>query len=992
MAQNHLVIGLGGTGGKIIRALRKTMYLDQGDVNTSGDQHFRFLYVDTSREMMDLDDPEWRVLGHSVQLEPASQLVIEDAAMHSVLADIDSHPQIKAWIGDANIMGSIPGDVAAGGQKRRVGRFKFARKAGEFMQRVHSLVGELQGETKQNAVKFHVFCGLAGGTGSGSVVDAVAMLRSHYNTVKQHVIVVYTLLPEETPKGNRNTGNYHANGYAALTELNALSVGAWVPHDLRTGERIALPSPNAVPIFDSCYVFTDKNEGGVAVDVDKELPNIVADYVFQRNGVVLWDNLDRAEKSENGSNTPELDSLGDPARGKRFITFGIKRLVVPETEIREYLTYSIAEQAAWQQLYNTWVDDVGFVDQARPKDLHSEVNDANRHNEWMITDHHLTLSEAVLEDDRNRNWKRIEDDWMAVMDRFAGDVKAAKSKVTERIVPLRSDAEKRFSENFRQFGVPGFYDLKGKARGDIARAIRRRIEQDLFNGWSSGQRSLMELDTVAGLLRSHLDTRLQKVPERIERHRNEADQYRGKVEALTKEINSLGLITFGKDEKLWSNLVDALKHQYVHRTYGEAWKFAQSLLQQLLMEVDEMIGQIQKMSGAMKKSVEQFSTEIRNRCQTGPEGKDDYTTKVYDPEQVIQVKKRLIADEVNGKARLQRLRQNLVERMGPAPAFAAFNDKFSIDRLRNLLTEMCDAEALDAHQQFVAQTNRRVLGVNIVERLYEKFQGDPQGLKAFVQSTVQRANAYVTWAETEAQRQGDGIPKETTRQSTFGVILPACDAAQDFRATLAGTFRGAHAGAEIIDVGARPSEITVIHVKNLFPLRFLNQTEFLRTEYNRRRASASPVDKLVMHGEDDGSQFPSLYALSTEEVKLRGLKFIFIAIALEMIKYEAHPTTGKQRLVLNSVDADGFPQQTELGADLLDAYRRIGAKELQDVQTAVETVLREPANQHEDHRRILRERVVGANKQVLELVGGDQQNAMYKTFLVEAKNAVNLLK
>ncbi len=54
------------------------------------------------------------------------------------------------------------------------------------------------------------------------------------STVAQEMfrIVVYALLPEEIPNQHWDTGNYHANGYAALQELNALSVSQLKPHNV----------------------------------------------------------------------------------------------------------------------------------------------------------------------------------------------------------------------------------------------------------------------------------------------------------------------------------------------------------------------------------------------------------------------------------------------------------------------------------------------------------------------------------------------------------------------------------------------------------------------------------------------------------------------------------------------------------------------------------------------------------------------------------------
>jgi hypothetical protein len=71
---------------------------------------------------------------------------------------------------------------------------------------------------------FHVCCGLAGGTGSGSVVDALAQLRSIYPT-PNYRIIIYAILPERDPIVCNAGVNYHTNGYAALLELNAQGRG-----------------------------------------------------------------------------------------------------------------------------------------------------------------------------------------------------------------------------------------------------------------------------------------------------------------------------------------------------------------------------------------------------------------------------------------------------------------------------------------------------------------------------------------------------------------------------------------------------------------------------------------------------------------------------------------------------------------------------------------------------------------------------------------------
>ena len=324
---NHLVIGLGGTGGLIIRAFRKKIYEDFRTEDPDG-VNLRYLYVDSSDELMKQDDPEWKVLGRSVQLKKESQLLIKGMSLDTVLNDLPSYPGISPWLGDReqfrSILGTMGSENIFGGQKRRLGRFLFACKALEFRQRVQSHVNEMQ-RGRDTMTTFHICCGLAGGTGSGSVVDVVAQLRNLYPHEGCRIIV-YTFLPEEYPDPNKAKENYHANGYAALLELNALGVGAWQPHD------VTAPSPRRLSIqspFNCCYLFTDVNQANQRVDVKQELWDIVANFLYQKIGPqgISTGSLSSAKRStENcaeGIEPEKSSDKGRPERCRLFFSFGI---------------------------------------------------------------------------------------------------------------------------------------------------------------------------------------------------------------------------------------------------------------------------------------------------------------------------------------------------------------------------------------------------------------------------------------------------------------------------------------------------------------------------------------------------------------------------------------------------------------------------------------------------------------------------------------------
>ena len=83
-SMNHLLIGLGGTGGRVLTAFRKLKYRNLRDNEPDG-VTLDYLFVDSDPRSFVDDDPAWTVLGHSVQLPKRSQLLIAQANLLSVV-------------------------------------------------------------------------------------------------------------------------------------------------------------------------------------------------------------------------------------------------------------------------------------------------------------------------------------------------------------------------------------------------------------------------------------------------------------------------------------------------------------------------------------------------------------------------------------------------------------------------------------------------------------------------------------------------------------------------------------------------------------------------------------------------------------------------------------------------------------------------------------------------------------------------------------------
>ena len=78
--ENHLLIGLGGTGGRVLAAFRKLMYERfNGEVKPK-DLWLDYLYVDSSEQDLKMKDPaQWSVMGNNIALDADSIVKIPAA-------------------------------------------------------------------------------------------------------------------------------------------------------------------------------------------------------------------------------------------------------------------------------------------------------------------------------------------------------------------------------------------------------------------------------------------------------------------------------------------------------------------------------------------------------------------------------------------------------------------------------------------------------------------------------------------------------------------------------------------------------------------------------------------------------------------------------------------------------------------------------------------------------------------------------------------------
>ncbi len=996
--KNHLIIGLGGTGGKILRALRKNVFQEYR--GSEPDQvRLRYLYVDSSKEMMAIDDATWRILGESVQLATRSQLLITGGNLNQILDNLSGHPNIQPWIGSRDqwkdILSSIVGETL-GGQKRRLGRFLFACKARQFKDQLKQLAGELS-TGADASVTFHVCCGLAGGTGSGAVIDTVAQIRALYRDPRMYRIVIYALLPEEIPNPNWDTGNYHANGYAALVELNALSVGAYQPHDIaERGERLALSDP-----FNGCYLFSNRNENGLQVDVDKTLPGVVADFLFQKLVAVrnaeAMKLLEKMENAENGDGTAETrPGSTAPLRSKRFLTFGIKRLAVPEMEIREYLTYRFARQAALQLRYNNWDDTFGFRDEPRNQDFGEFVRDSQTLERWSLTDEHLTLSRGILSEEiNNKKWKPIVNEWLDVLPQLMGLVQTQDDQVW--INEIDKLMAQRFAESYRGLGVRKFYETKLQARKDHVRELRRRVEGELFDEWKNGVKSMQDITRCLAALIAALEERLLGTDDRITRAKNNADSAEQRVAANRADYAEVGLVSqlLGKRRNLLDLQGEALRELYTARTQAEAWAFAKRLFQEAVNEFTALASDVAACTRLVDESIKEFKERIDARINDGdtPDLRQSLV-RFYNAQNVREFARDLEKDRGEQTRQSQAVRLALIEQIAADPSFSAFQARISRQRFFDVMEQRCAQSSQAAHDALVASNRDRrpLLGVNIIGQLEREYSGRTDELKKFIHDLVNQAGNFL---EFDSQAVVMGAAK--TKVSQFLVILPATPELAQFSEDLEALFRDNFRGdipVAIIKSETKPNEITLLGLTNLFPLRLAKATRFLKEQYERRLAQVDNPQRLrlELHGEGDGTQWPEIVLADERAQRDQALPALLLAKALGLISTVTSPTTGINELYLIGEDADGLPVRTRLGKGLPEVFESIDLAAAQRLVDATQAQLGGDAFRHVDQRAALQAAVRDELKQILAERRNDFEDPVYRRFEAAARGAIQILK
>ena len=222
-SESYLFIGVGGTGQKALRSIKET--INKTIKPNCHEQQVRYLVVDCAEN-------ELNMLVRDKVFEQSEIMLIPYQGAHDTISPQHITSDKKEWV-DPDLYsatgGGIPGmhpgfESDGAGAWRQPGRVRLTSPGGiNVINKIQEVINGIQ-HPAGTKLKVFFLCSVAGGTGSGTIVDLVYMTRhvletnfaGLYNNTR---IFGYIFSPSAREGGINERRHPGANHYAAMKEI-----------------------------------------------------------------------------------------------------------------------------------------------------------------------------------------------------------------------------------------------------------------------------------------------------------------------------------------------------------------------------------------------------------------------------------------------------------------------------------------------------------------------------------------------------------------------------------------------------------------------------------------------------------------------------------------------------------------------------------------------------------------------------------------------------
>jgi hypothetical protein len=336
--QRTMVVGLGGTGGEIIKRLKRRLRR-QGQATT----YIRFLSLDT-------DVRTWLASLQFPALEPKERVPLHYPNPENVLSAPYLYPTIQHLFHQGRRVDiSLLADGSGAGLMPVVGRAAFHLNAPQVYNNLQRALRDLQampaqpgGQPLTEEYRIYVCGSVAGGTGAGAFLETAVLIRHVFNSLKFRLIGV-AALPEAfapTLRGQQLDAQSRGNAYAVLKELQYLQDGPVHWNDPETftfqyqlGGDVRTITLNERP-FHILYVVDNQNQHGGALRNLTDIYEMVAQQLSVEIGSPFGSKFASAQANDRA--IMGLAPCPETQRPANISSLATAALVVPEEKLTRY--------------------------------------------------------------------------------------------------------------------------------------------------------------------------------------------------------------------------------------------------------------------------------------------------------------------------------------------------------------------------------------------------------------------------------------------------------------------------------------------------------------------------------------------------------------------------------------------------------------------------------------------------------------------------------
>lgn len=852
---NNLIIGLGGTGGRVLRDMRKHLFENYGTIPPE----VAFLYIDSSEELIHHNDPSWMTKdGQDAQFNPCETLLLSPIPADSLSSSPEYYPALKEIAKNCRHM-NYRGQGAM--QDRRLGRVLLGFHANKFSDLLKTQIHKLQANSAHEGdLNIILVTGLSGGTGSGTVVSVASHILLQYP--EAHVSIVAALPCFQAPPMH-DIGYYHANAYAALRELNALNIGKLKSTDLVTGEQIQ-PTTNA---------FYERTGALFSLFL---FDNFCQEY--DRISNILLHNM-KIKTSEGNSEAylrslemchelaPEYDFStvnGDspkPARTKAICALGLYRIVYPRKQILRHIAFNIERESYKQLLYNRYIENYGY--NGEPSATIPVIEQLQLRKLGM-DDAQLMLDIPI--ENENHQYTCFSDTWKN-FSRIFGEMHELDT--SSMIGEVKNGFEEYYQFRFRDKGVKNYFENREHLIEEHVNLLISNYEAQLLQFLMVGEKGVHEQARITEKLVENIRLRRQEISERrIVEADKEVERSSEAANEIIKQYMQANFLVKALKKK---QFMDSLRHEliwlYTLKTELRAMQYEIHVLCNLESALAETLNKLMEIERRLIHNLENIPS-LEHDEEKAPADTIyaiDWNRVEASERNLIQDKiamthltalirnKLILGDDNNLQRIIGVLRDdNLTKRI--LPTYYDFIKNYDIQRAGNQLFDM-------------QETGDLLFETTLLQQLI-KYQHDDKELTSIIRAALESVCDNISMNDNEVDRvvRNNLTPWENPASKPFTTLLVSIP-----KPTSAKESEISHKLSEIIlllccnnmnicincNYGNK-DEIAIASVTTKFPLRYLNSLPELKNRYDQLIKDDRLQASCMLWTEDGFADLPSL--------------------------------------------------------------------------------------------------------------------------------------